>query len=301
MADEPKKDLPSDAKPIEEDDIVFNPNEPRGDLGMTMEEAEDYIAKLEAENKRVEAENLRVISHGPSVEDLRVQKEQNLLLVNENNKIGKQLDEAQRESYGLRNREWRSNNELDNRTATMGIVIGAVTLATVVLFCICMMQTKALSEKKAEIDRLTAAAKMPAEPMAVATNVSQPAAPELQTNTEPLTSIYVRSAKLLKIEPAGERWPLIIELDDDRKMRVFVSPYRHYLSGEYRYNLPINNFFLMEHCVIDPTWRDPDSEWIEEPLFKFSLDDYGQKRKSVRRIRQAHHKQAQDKPQRAEY
>ncbi len=282
-----------DAKPIEEDDIVFNPNEPRGDLGMTMEEAEDYIAKLEAENKRVEAENLRIISHGPSVEDLRVQNKQNLLLANEINRIGKQLDEEKKESYGLRDKQWRLNNKLSDRTANMGIAIGAVILFGIGLFILCGWQADTLREKNAEVDRLVAEANMSTEQTAAATTVNQPAVPELQTNTEPPISIYIKTAKLLKREPAGKRWPLIIQLDDGRKVRVFVSPWTHRHASVQDGCLPLGRIRLEEQCVIDPTWRDPDSEWIEEPLFKFSLDDYGPRKKSVR--------QAQDKPQRAEY
>lgn len=267
-------------------DIVFNPNEPRGDLGLTMEEAEDYIAKLEAENKRLEAENLCVIKKGASDDTALIQVPgyQIADLLEQKKRLVKERDQYKDSAKGWE----RSWEELDFKNDRKNLAIGVlivVLFVSVFAFLIIVKDVDQINGHQATIDKLTKELEIAragtTQTEAVVTKTEEPTP---QAFAEPLTSIYVRTATLLNAEPFSEHWPLIIQLDDGRKLRVFVSPHIYYRAmGCARFiHTPFYGFYIKDYCLIDPTWHDPDDEFEAEPLFKFSLDDYGPKRKPKR-------------------
>ncbi len=271
------------AKPDENDaDIVFNPNEPRGDMGMTMEDAEDYITKLEAENKHLEAENLRIISHR-TVADPKFQDQNKVIagLMEQNQDLTRDRD-----NYKVSADNWR--REFDkfvklNSNRKIAAEVGFIALGIAVLSSVGLADvwSNEAIEKQERIHQLTqelqqARVEVP-EAEAIATNSEMQ--PDVVVTGE-RESIALPFAKLIAVEKADYNWPIIIETEDGRKMRVLVSPALYQSSlAVPQIELPRRRFKIMEYVVIDPTWQDPDSEYLEEPLFKFSLDDYVRKKK----------------------
>lgn len=265
MADEPKNDLPNEAAPVV---FVDDPNKPRSPkMDLTLEECEELIDGLTEKNQMLEKANEN-LEQGLKKERVRIT----------NDPIG-----LAEKVLALQN----TNDDLADANDKKSLVIEVLGVSAMVLVVVLVSMWAGVYLRedyhRTTINKLTKELEMTRgmQTEAVATNTEE-SAPQIKV--EPLTSIYIDRATLLKAEPAGEYWPIIIQLNDGRKMRVFVNPKIHYKAmGNTKFGyIPMHNFPIMDYCLIDPTWHDPDGDLIEEPLFKFSLDDYGPKRKPKR-------------------
>lgn len=161
----------------------------------------------------------------------------------------------------------------------LGVILGVVLLVAAFAIIGC---AKGNDDCQATINNLTKALEMAragtTQTEAIATKTGELTS---QAVAEPMISIYVHDFTLLKQEPVDQNWPLIIKFDDGRKMRVFVSPLAYRIISAQKVP-PNGGFIINQYVTIDPNWHDPDGDLIEESLFKFSLDDYGPKKRPKR-------------------